>query len=228
MQYTQNYKFKKPDGADQVNIQDFNDNADKMDTELKKQIVADGGDTSNTIAKFEDYTGSVTLPDAETALGNIKTDGKISALLGNIKAVLTGAFLKKYILKTMEEVMANTVAGRTADALLVKELNSNLSELENKVDDSNAKWTLVASTKGETTVDLTGYSYVKVYLTNGDGNDMLSESIDFLWDNIKNHSLAPRITVSGKEIEAYFKLNSKISGYLKSNNSSFSAELYAK
>lgn len=129
MQYTQNYKLKKPEGADQVNIQDFNDNAEIMDAELKKRPVSEGGEISSTIARFEDYTGSVTLPDSETALGNIRTGGKLSVLFQNVKAVLTGAFLKKYILKTMEEVMANTVAGRTADALLLKEINSNFDGL---------------------------------------------------------------------------------------------------
>ena len=36
MQFTGNYKLKKPDGTDIVNINDLNDNADIVDTELKK------------------------------------------------------------------------------------------------------------------------------------------------------------------------------------------------
>ncbi|WP_078410297.1 pyocin knob domain-containing protein [Priestia abyssalis] len=35
MQYTGNYNLKKPEGTDVVNIQDFNDNADIIDTQLK-------------------------------------------------------------------------------------------------------------------------------------------------------------------------------------------------
>jgi len=36
VQYTSNFNLKKPDGTDVVNVQDFNDNADILDTELKK------------------------------------------------------------------------------------------------------------------------------------------------------------------------------------------------
>ncbi|MBW6408473.1 hypothetical protein [Clostridium weizhouense] len=36
MKLTSNYNLKKPDGTDVVNVQDFNDNSDKIDLELKK------------------------------------------------------------------------------------------------------------------------------------------------------------------------------------------------
>ncbi|MBN1054557.1 hypothetical protein DVW05_04245 [Clostridium botulinum] len=36
MKLTSNYNLKKPDGSDVVNVQDFNDNSDKIDLELKK------------------------------------------------------------------------------------------------------------------------------------------------------------------------------------------------
>ncbi|NFS27685.1 hypothetical protein FDF12_01315 [Clostridium botulinum] len=36
MKLTSNYSLKKPDGSDVVNVQDFNDNSDKIDIELKK------------------------------------------------------------------------------------------------------------------------------------------------------------------------------------------------
>ncbi|OSA89444.1 UNVERIFIED_ORG: hypothetical protein B2H98_16440 [Clostridium botulinum] len=36
MKLTSNYSLKKPDGSDVVNVQDFNDNSDKIDLELKK------------------------------------------------------------------------------------------------------------------------------------------------------------------------------------------------
>ena len=75
---------------------------------------------------FEDYTGSTTVPDPETALAAIKSKAGITALFSNIKAVLKGVFFKKYMLTTKEQIMANTLAGRTADALVVKEINSDL------------------------------------------------------------------------------------------------------
>ncbi len=76
---------------------------------------------------FEDYESGASVPDAETALTAIKKKADVSTLLKNIKAALKGAFLKKYILTTMEQVMANTLAGRTADARLLKEVNQNLN-----------------------------------------------------------------------------------------------------
>lgn len=109
-------------------------------TSWNGKVTASGGDASSTTASFEDYTGSTPIPDAETALVGIKTGGKLSDLLSNIKAVLKGTFLKKYILTTMEEVMANTVAGRTADALLLKEVNSDFDALKNH------EFTLLAKT----------------------------------------------------------------------------------
>lgn len=77
---------------------------------------------------FEDYESGASVPDAETALTAIKKKTEVSTLLKNIKAVLKGAFFKKYILTTMEQVMANTLAGRTADARLLKEVNQNLAQ----------------------------------------------------------------------------------------------------
>lgn len=35
MNYTQNYNLKKPAGSDVINIQDLNENADKIDTAIK-------------------------------------------------------------------------------------------------------------------------------------------------------------------------------------------------
>lgn len=37
MQLTPNYKLKKPEGTDPVDIQDFNDNADLIDAALKRR-----------------------------------------------------------------------------------------------------------------------------------------------------------------------------------------------
>ncbi|WP_017752534.1 hypothetical protein [Clostridium tyrobutyricum] len=48
MQTTANYGLKKPDGTDVVNVQDFNDNADTIDTELKKRVLSNGIGTKNS------------------------------------------------------------------------------------------------------------------------------------------------------------------------------------
>ena len=39
MKTTANYALKEPEGTDVVDIQNFNDNADIIDTELKKRVL---------------------------------------------------------------------------------------------------------------------------------------------------------------------------------------------
>ncbi|MCB6933487.1 hypothetical protein LI020_22730, partial [[Clostridium] symbiosum] len=57
--------MKKPEGSDPVNIQDFNDNADSLDTELKKRVAVTGGDISNTkIATADNITTEFPVPSA--------------------------------------------------------------------------------------------------------------------------------------------------------------------
>lgn len=80
---TTNYNFKKPDESDFYSIQDQNGNWDKADAALKDL------DTPN----FEDYSGSTAVPDAATAIGNIKSKGKLSTILSNIKAAFRGVCL---------------------------------------------------------------------------------------------------------------------------------------
>ena len=80
---TTNYNFKKPDESDFYSVQDQNNNWDKADAALKDL------DTPT----FEDYSGSTTVPDAATAIGNIKSKGKLSTTFSNIKAAFKGACL---------------------------------------------------------------------------------------------------------------------------------------
>ncbi|MFQ7183836.1 MAG: hypothetical protein ACLRQV_22395, partial [Hungatella sp.] len=80
---TTNYNFKKPDESDFYSVQDQNNNWDKADAALKDL------DTPT----FEDYSGSATVPDAATAIGNIKSKGKLSTTISNIKAAFKGACL---------------------------------------------------------------------------------------------------------------------------------------
>lgn len=77
MQLTPNYKLKKPEGTDQVDIQDFNDNADLIDAALKKKSDSAGGDISEmTIKTLETTTTEFPVPVAgestKTFLGKVK------------------------------------------------------------------------------------------------------------------------------------------------------------
>lgn len=77
MQLTPNYKLKKPEGADPVDILDLNDNADIIDAEFKKRPVASGGDISEmTVKTLETITTEFPVPVAgestKTFLGKVK------------------------------------------------------------------------------------------------------------------------------------------------------------
>ena len=80
---TTNYNFKKPDESDFYSVQDQNNNWDKADAALKDL------DTPT----FEDYSGSTTVPDAATAINSIRSKGKLSTILSNMKAAFKGACL---------------------------------------------------------------------------------------------------------------------------------------
>lgn len=77
---TTNYGFKKPDESDFYDVNDQNNNWDAADDALKEL------DTPT----FEDYTGDTEVPEAATALENIKSKGKLATLLSNIKAFCKG------------------------------------------------------------------------------------------------------------------------------------------
>lgn len=73
MQLTPNFRLRKPDGTDPVDVKDLNDNMDVLDTEVAKKMDKTG-DASNAVAKFS-QAGSRT---------NLLSGEKISLSLGKI------------------------------------------------------------------------------------------------------------------------------------------------
>ncbi|MBN1037898.1 hypothetical protein FC789_02250 [Clostridium botulinum] len=83
MKLTSNYSLKKPDGSDVVNVQDFNDNSDKIDLELK-----------NVESSLKDCAKDI------QDLSNIKIDKKVKYYTSDDVArgaspdnILAGSFL---------------------------------------------------------------------------------------------------------------------------------------
>lgn len=77
MQLTPNYKLKKPEGTDPVDVQDFNDNADLIDAALKKKAESSGGDISEmTVKTLDTITTEFPVPVAgesqKSFLGKVK------------------------------------------------------------------------------------------------------------------------------------------------------------
>ena len=117
---TTNYNFKKPDESDFYSIQDQNGNWDKADAALKDV------DTPT----FEDYSGSTPVPDAATAINNIRSKGKLSTILSNMKAAFKGACLIGQIVNncvTNNAKLPLSAAQGKALMDLYTRLNSDLS-----------------------------------------------------------------------------------------------------
>ena len=119
---TTNYNFKKPDESDFYSIQDQNGNWDKADAALKDV------DTPT----FEDYSGSTPVPDAATAINNIRSKGKLSTILSNMKAAFKGACLIGQIVNncvTNNAKLPLSAAQGKALMDLYTQLNSDLTAM---------------------------------------------------------------------------------------------------
>lgn len=129
---TTNYNFKKPDESDFYSIQDQNGNWDKADAALKDV------DTPT----FEDYSGSMTVPDAATAINSIRSKGKLSTILSNMKAAFKGACLIGQIVNncvTNNAKLPLSAAQGKALMDLYTQLNSDLAtKVTNESSDSHA------------------------------------------------------------------------------------------
>ena len=90
MLLTKFLQLKKPEGADPVNVQDFNENADTLDTEINARVKSSGGDIANTkVSAFTASTASYPVPAAgETPKVFM---GKIKKFFEDIRNVTTGA-----------------------------------------------------------------------------------------------------------------------------------------
>ena len=123
---TTNYNFKKPDESDFYSIQDQNGNWDKADAALKDV------DTPT----FEDYSGSMTVPDAATAINSIRSKGKLSTILSNMKAAFKGACLIGQIVNncvTNNAKLPLSAAQGKALMDLYTQLNSDLASVNSKM-----------------------------------------------------------------------------------------------
>ena len=92
MQLTPNYKLKKPEGTDQVDIQDFNDNADLIDAALKKKSDSAGGDISEMpIKTLDSITTDFPIPEAGEKPREFL--GKVKKFFVDTKNWMTGVCL---------------------------------------------------------------------------------------------------------------------------------------
>ena len=88
--YTENYNLKKPDRTDFYNVQDFNDNADIIDTALDDKLNKDFSNVSSGVVPIANGgTGATTAADALSNLGvTTALDNKADKNLSNVTGTL--------------------------------------------------------------------------------------------------------------------------------------------
>lgn len=142
--FTENYQLKKPIQGEFYDVAEQNGNMDIIDRELKKreqgQTDADKAIAALENPVFEDYTGGTTVPDAATAINNIKSKGKLSTILSNVKAAFKGACL-------IGQIVNNCVTNRPdlpGSAAQLKVLMDLYTSLNNNL--GNIKWHIFDNT----------------------------------------------------------------------------------
>lgn len=116
---------------------------DIVDTYAKKNDLTNfqnkDGDSKDNIVTFT--SADSTASDAWTDVAVLATGekhsslfAKISTMFKNIRYIYTHFIKSENILETLEEIVANTQSGKVAGSLAVKELNSNLSNSNKRID----------------------------------------------------------------------------------------------
>ena len=159
---TTNYNFKKPDESDFYSVQDQNNNWDKADAALKDL------DTPT----FEDYSGSTTVPDAASAINSIRSKGKLSTIVSNVKAAFKGACLIGQIVNncvTNNAKLPLSAAQGKALMDLYTQLNSDLSNQRRTITRVRVAITNGVGTYNVTQVGLSGGNCIPVIYSMSDG-----------------------------------------------------------
>lgn len=133
--------LKKPEGSDPVNVQDFNDNADTIDTEVNARVKSSGGDIANTkVSAFTASTASYPVPAAgETPKVFM---GKIKKFFEDFKSFKDSIVTKTMIINQI--LNDSTKAASAATVYSVNEkVDSAISDLANLLDRLSAQRTTV-------------------------------------------------------------------------------------
>lgn len=153
MQLTPNYNLKKPEGTDQVDIQDFNDNADIMDAELKKKADSTGGDVSNMTIKTLEEPTSTQFPVPEAGESSKTFFGKVRKFMNDFKSWNTGVCMIGQIVNncvTNNDKLPLSAAQGKVLMDLYSVLNQNKAAISHSHDDRYfAEWEIEAKLKGD-------------------------------------------------------------------------------
>lgn len=119
--------LKKPEGSDPVNVQDFNDNADTIDTEVNARVKSSGGDIANTkVSAFTASTESYPVPAAGETTKVFM--GKIKKFFEDFKSLKDSIVTKTMIINQI--LNDSTKAASAATVYSVNEkVDSAISDL---------------------------------------------------------------------------------------------------
>ena len=210
MQLTPNYRLRKPDGTDPVDVQDLNDNMDVLDAEVAKKAEKTGAATDMVVA-FKQEEKREQLESGEKlslSLGKIKKwfadlkkvafSGDYADLTGKPAIPAGGIADASKIIDDIDDIAANTQAGYMAGALALKKVNSDLTALN----DSGA---------------ITGLEVREgdgVYITYQDGADAVSKKLGSTIVLLGTVTAAQTFDLSSYDGYKTFALGTNIIGYV--------------
>ncbi|NFG25625.1 hypothetical protein FC777_00525 [Clostridium botulinum] len=156
MKLTSNYSLKKPEGSDVVNVQDFNDNSDKIDLELKKVDsslkdiankvdnikIADGTTTTKGIVKLNTAINSTSTTEATTPSATKQAyDKGVEALNRANEAFTSASNGKTYIAGKVGNVTGSNTFTQIGDRIQTDK-NTAATNLNSKGISSSGNETL--------------------------------------------------------------------------------------
>ncbi|WP_243428923.1 hypothetical protein [Clostridium botulinum] len=108
MKLTSNYSLKKPDGSDVVNVQDFNDNSDKIDLELKK-VDWSLKDIANDSYPIVEATGTNVYVGSTDKITKLSKGTRCTLFVGNNATGNCNLNLNNYGAKNIKDSFGNIV-----------------------------------------------------------------------------------------------------------------------
>ena len=211
MKYTGNYNLKKPDGTDVVNIEDFNENADIIDAELKKL---------NDAIKDLDADG-ITLPDGKTISEKFT---EITTKIGNTEELDTETKLS--LVAAINEINQALVAHKAENATEHNNLKNDIIEIKNQLQFSPVKsWADVQHIVRQGLADKlfkVGDQFVSSY----DGGEIIWEVIGIDVDTPADSNFTHSMTIQTKDCLHDIQFDAKEPNNPDSNRKSYGNNRY--
>ncbi|HBJ1645643.1 TPA: hypothetical protein LA462_000088 [Clostridium botulinum] len=114
MKLTSNYSLKKPDGSDVVNIQDINDNSDKIDLELKK-VDSSLKEIANDSYPIVEATGTNIYIGSSARITKLSKGTRCTLFVGNNATGNCSLNLNNYGVKNIKDSFGNVVTNLKAN-----------------------------------------------------------------------------------------------------------------